>query len=117
MTVDKQYPATVTVEIQPDALKHIVEQGRLLEFTETFSALAAQELKAQLLEHLAKAGVGLTQAGEATHLGIHFDINDDFGVVPHHHWPWGQMNLGSLLQQVVRGIVQEEVGRSAAGKM
>ena len=52
--------ATLKLEIDPEVLKRVVEEGRLSEFVATFPALAAGHMMAQIVEQLAAGEVGLT---------------------------------------------------------
>ncbi len=110
---EKMDIAKLTVEIQPDALRRVVEQGRLLEFAETYSALAARELKAQLLDTIAKAAVGIGKPGEVTQLNMVFIVDDgEFGTPHPHPFPWMTTGNPTMLQQVIRQIVREERERT-----
>ena len=46
--------ATLKVDVDPDTLKQVVAEGRLVEFINAFSTLAAGQIKGQLVELLAK---------------------------------------------------------------
>jgi hypothetical protein len=105
--------ATLKVEIQSAALKKIVDEGKLLEFAETYSEAAAQELKAQLMDSIAKTAVGSTKAATTTQLQMNFVFDEDeFGTVPHRHWPWGTLKPGSILQRTITEVVEKELGKA-----
>ena len=113
---DGKMPVKLTVDIDPVALKKIVEKGQLLNFAETFSTLAAEQLKAQLVDEIAKAAVGATQTAGGLHLGMGFD-DDDFGVYPHKHWPWVSVVTSVGERETIREVVQEELAARTVNQM
>jgi hypothetical protein len=40
--MEKEWPVTLKVEIEPEGLKRVVEEGRLIEFVDAFSTLASE---------------------------------------------------------------------------
>ncbi|HWP96447.1 MAG TPA: hypothetical protein VN426_06320 [Syntrophomonadaceae bacterium] len=108
---DRTYPVTLKVEIDHQGLKKLVEQGRLMEFVTVFPSLASQHIRAQVVDHVAKAAVGATQANQNVSISVGFDIDDDFGTPPHKHWPWWRFELGEALEQVLsEAITQKTIG-------
>src|SRR5260221_5778954 len=74
----------LSYEVSHEALKQIVESGRLLEFANTVAASAAAEIHAQIVDQVSRAAIG----GGSNNAGISvgavnvFD-GGDFGTVPH----------------------------------
>jgi hypothetical protein len=88
-----------------------VEEGRLVEFVNAFSYLVSEHIKVQVVEALAKAGVGLTEAGKGIGLSIGFDPDDPYGTGPKPWpWPWPRA-LDESLRQEIRSIVHQEMTR------
>ncbi len=85
MAKQKEWPVTLSVEIEPEGLKRVVEEGRLMEFIDAFSTLAAAHIKVDIVEKLAKSGVGLAEVGGAFGISAGFDIDEPYGNKP---WPW-----------------------------
>ena len=109
MALEKEWPVTLRVDVEPEGLKRVVEQGRLLEFVEAFSTLAAGHIKVQLVEHLAAAGTGAIQAGKGIDIAIGFDVDDPYGTPPK-PWPWPHFRLGmDQIKNQLREIVREEL--------
>jgi hypothetical protein len=72
----------LTYEVSPDALKTIVESGRLLEFANTVAASAASEIHAQIVDQVSRAAVsGGAVAGVSVGAANVFE-GGDFGTVP-----------------------------------
>jgi hypothetical protein len=91
------WPVSLRVDIEPEGLKRVVEQGRLMEFVDAFSTLAAGQIKAQVVEQLAAAGVGLQEAGQGIGIVAYFDIDDPYYTGPK-PWPgpWPWLDVGQL---------------------
>jgi hypothetical protein len=111
MSKERVEPVTLKVEIDPEGLKRVVEQGRLLEFVDTFSNLAAGHIKVQLVEQLAEAAVGLAESGKGISFAIAFDVDDPYGTPPK-PWPgpWPHLSLSQVRTQL-REVVHEELAR------
>lgn len=122
MSPERKWPVTLTVDIESDGLKQVVKEGRLLEFVQTFSTLAEEQIKVQLVDELAKAGAGLSKAGTDIKLELGFTLGEKFGTVPRPRipwpwppWPWPRPEpwpesiLGSIDKQGLRQIVREEL--------
>jgi len=74
----------LTYEVSPEALKTIVESGRLLEFANTVAASAAAEIHAQIVDQVSRAAID----GSSRNLGVSVAAANvfeggDFGTVPH----------------------------------
>ena len=76
MSEERTWPVILKVDIEPEELKRVVEEGRLMEFVGAFSALAAGHIKGKIVEQLAEAGVGLTKVDEGISIVIGFDVED-----------------------------------------
>lgn len=120
MGKERAWPVTLKVDIEPEGLKRVVEEGRLMEFVGAFSTLAAEHIKGQIVEQLAEAGVGLAKAGEGISIAIGFDVNDPFYVGPKPPWPlprrsWVAIDTVPLPERPagewLRRVVREELER------
>jgi hypothetical protein len=80
MDNDKEWPVTLKVNIEADGLKRLAEKGRLMEFVSAFSEIAAAQMKAQLIEHLAEMG-----PDQAVNIQLGFALERDYGTGP---LPW-----------------------------
>ena len=49
----------LTLTVEPDALREAIAQGRLLELADKLATQAAAQISAQLVDHVAKAGIAL----------------------------------------------------------
>ena len=107
MSMERSWPVTLKVDIDPDGLKRVVEQGRLLEFVDSFSTLAAGHIKVQVVEELARTGVGLTEAGAGIAIAIGFDVDDPYGTPPK-PWPGPLVSMYQAREQL-RQYVHEEL--------
>jgi hypothetical protein len=85
MDNQRKWPVTLTVDVEPEGLKHIVEEGRLLEFVDAFSALADAHIKVQIVDKLAEAAVGQTDLSSGMHIAVGFWVDDPYGTPPK---PW-----------------------------
>jgi hypothetical protein len=105
----RSWPVKLNVEIEPESLKRVVEEGRLLEFVDAFSTYASLYIKAQVVEELAKAGVGLTKVGGGIIIAGNFDVDDPYrtGPIP---WPWPRGGLGGVNFDRLRQVIRDEVG-------
>jgi len=72
--------AKLTLAVEPEALKAIIEQGRLLEFASVAAAEAAAQISSQIVDSVAAMAVGGGTGGGASAAFI-FD-GGDFGTVP-----------------------------------
>ncbi len=72
----------LSYEISPEALKTIVESGRVLEFANTVAASAASEIHAQIVDQISRAAIG-GSAGAGISVGsVNVFEGGDFGTVP-----------------------------------
>jgi hypothetical protein len=110
MSKERKWPVALKVDIEPEGLKRVVKEGRLMEFVNAFSTLASEHIKVQLVEQLAKAGVGLAKLGESVSIAIGFDVDDPYGTPPK-PWPWPKAMLGAVLEHEVRNIVRKELAQ------
>jgi len=111
MGTEKKGPVTIKVDIEYEGLKRVVEEGRLMEFVNAFSTLASEHIKVQVVEQLARAGVGLQKLGESVSISIGFDVDDPYGTPPK-PWPWPgpwpgpwslRARMGGAIQEHARG--------------
>jgi hypothetical protein len=117
MGKERAWPVTLKVDIEPEGLKRVVEEGRLMEFVGAFSTLAAGHIKVQLLEQLAEAAVGLAETGGGIGIAIGFDVDDPYGTPPKPWpWPWPGYRLSvNQVREQLREFVREELAHM--GKM
>ena len=80
MGKEGEWPVLVSVQIEPKGLGQLAEQGRLMEFVNAFSSLAAAQIKSQLVEHLVEAG-----PDQAVDMHMGFKLVRDYGTGP---FPW-----------------------------
>lgn len=71
----------LTYEVPADALKAIVESGRLMEFANTVAASAAAEIHAQIVDQVSRASLGGSAGGVSVGSANVFE-GGDFGTVP-----------------------------------
>lgn len=73
----------LSYQVSAEALKEIVESGRLLEFANTVAASAASEIHAQIVDQVSRAAVsaGGLQGGISVGAANIFE-GGDFGTVP-----------------------------------
>ena len=77
--------ANLRMEINRDDLKKIVESGKLTEFVQNASALAAEEIRVQIYEELGKLALNASEAKSALNANIAVNVGllrlyDDYGV-------------------------------------
>jgi hypothetical protein len=104
--------ATVHMEIAQEHLKEIVESGRIMEFADKASLLAAEELRVQIHNELAKSALsgGLSKA---LTLGVAVSTGDDLDFIvvgpKPHPIPSGVLETAAmrvLAGAVAAGMVQ-----------
>lgn len=90
MSKESEWPAKLSVVIEPEGLKRVVKEGRLMEFVHAFSTLASEHIKVKLVDEIAKASVGLAEVGKGISFEVGFFINDKYGTKPPRppRWPW-----------------------------
>lgn len=71
--------ARFTLDVDPQALKHIIADGRLMEFASALADHAAAQISAQLVEQVAGMAIGGTRAGVTASFVLEAG---DFGTVP-----------------------------------
>lgn len=102
----RKWPVTLKVDIEPEALKRVVEEGRLMEFVEAFSTLAAGQIKGKIVDQLTKAGAGVARAGGGMAFAMGYDIDDPYITGPPGPWPWPPH---TLLTYQIKDQVREAV--------
>jgi len=100
MGKERAWPVTLKVDIEPEGLKRVVEEGRLMEFVGAFSTLAAEHIKSHIVEQLSEAGVGLTEVGKGISIVIGFDVDDPYATGPK-PWPWPRRYYRVLGQSAI----------------
>jgi hypothetical protein len=73
----------LTLKIEPEALRTIISEGRLLEFVDTAANAARAQIAAQIVQHLAQAS--LDKAGAAGGVAVDFALlfeGGDYGTRP-----------------------------------
>jgi hypothetical protein len=84
--------ASLTLKVDPEALRSIISSGRLLEFASTVADQAAAQISAQLVQRVAESalGSGFLESGvgaEVSYRVVTGDGEPGFGTVPRHpHW-------------------------------
>lgn len=107
--MEKEWPITLKVDIEPEGLKQVVEEGRLLEFVDALSTLASEHIQVKLVDEMARASVGLSEVNKGIHLVVGFLPEDPYGTGP---WPWSKVMMrSSALKQELREMVREELAR------
>jgi hypothetical protein len=100
----------LSLTISPEALRSIIEGGRLLELADTIATEAAAQISAQLIDQVATSALkgDLAKAGSGASVSFIFD-GGDFGTVPPRPH-WGVVNL-----DLFRGGALRRVAAAAAG--
>ncbi len=89
--------ATVKLDIDPGTLKRVAETGRLAEFVETFPVLLAGQVKAQLVEQLAKGEYNVSMSGAFTYSEPD-DNRYGNGIPPRPHPHWSELGQATQLR-------------------
>lgn len=113
MKKERAGPVTLEVSIEAGALKQVVQEGRLMEFSDALCAQVAGHIKGQIIEQLAKAATGRTEIGGAVSIAAGFDIDWPYGMGPK-PWPRGSyiaIDTVPLPERELRNIVREELER------
>jgi len=105
----RSYPIRLNLSIEHASMKKIVEGGRLMEFVDALSTLAAAQIRAQVIDHVAKAGIA---GSGAVSVAVGFLDDDEYGTPPK-PWPWPRGIWEDALRQVA---IQDVAKRAAAGK-
>lgn len=88
----------LTLTFNEAALQKIIAEGRLLEFTNTISKLAAEQIPQQVVDHLAKAATGSSKSpgtGTAVDFAFVMEEGGSYGTKPHlppRPTPWKPQN-------------------------
>lgn len=105
--------ATLTLNITPEALREIIAEGRLLEFTHKLAAEAAAQISSQVVDHVAAASLKNDGLKSVTGAQISYILEGgDFGTrPPRPHFGVGTINqsLPTPLRQVA-AVVGETQG-------
>jgi hypothetical protein len=114
---DNKQIASLSLHVDPEALRSIISSGRLLEFADTVAAQAAAQISAQLVQHVADGALradGLKDgvAAAVSYRLVTGDGEPGFGTVPRRP-RFGvsvAQNVQSGLRQVASGAAAEEQG-------
>jgi hypothetical protein len=87
----QQKPIRLSVSIEPGSLKKVVDRGRLEEFVDTLSTLAAAHIRAEIVAAVASGGGVSLTAG--------FDDDDEYGTPPK-PWPHHSGVYESAMRQL-----------------
>jgi hypothetical protein len=100
----------LSLTIAPEALRSIIEGGRLLELADTIANEAAAQISAQLIDQVAASALkgDVAKSGSGASVSFIFDGGDFATVPPRPHW--GVVNLDQF-----RGGVLRRVAAAAAG--
>jgi len=97
----RSHPVKMNLTIESASLKKVVEQGRLMEFADALSTLAAAQIKYELVEHVTKAKVG------GLSISVGFDDDYEYGTPPH-PWPWPKGIWEDAMRELaIKDIVQK----------
>src|SRR5258708_388318 len=95
---------SLTLTINPETLHSVISSGRLLELAATMAAHAADQISAQIVDHVASVALkkeGL-KGGGAANVTFIFD-GGDFGTVPPRP-RWGVGGLGGVHESALRRV-------------
>jgi len=107
--------ATLTLNVDPHALRSIISSGKLLEFTNAVATQAAAQISAQLVQRVAEAalepkGIEAGIAAQVSYINVIDDGEPGFGTrPPRPHWGVTQIeNIQALagLRQMATGAGQ-----------
>ncbi|MFT0174269.1 hypothetical protein ACLKMY_35670 [Paraburkholderia mimosarum] len=79
--------ASLTLRVEPEALRSVISSGRLLEFADTVATQAAAQISAQLVQHVAAGALrpdGLKNgvSAEVEYRHVTGDGEPGYGTVP-----------------------------------
>jgi hypothetical protein len=95
MEKGKKKLITVTVEIDQNALKEVIADGRLTNFLNTFPTQVAGHIKGQIVEGLA--------TGKFGKIGLDYDDLDFWSFpIPPRPWPFMDISPTSMLSMKVK---------------
>lgn len=101
----------LTLNLDAEALKKVVSEGRILELADTMAREAAAQISAQIVNHVAKAALAPGSLGGVS-AEVAYVVGDEGGFGTHPPRPhWGVVNLGSVLPnplQVVAAAAPQE---------
>ena len=98
MSADNRTPANLQLEISPAALKKIVEEGNLVEFTTKFPALVAGHVAEQIVEQIAQAASQKGAFSKGLSIKVGLDIDGGYGNGP--HWPHPHGGIDSVIGKI-----------------
>jgi hypothetical protein len=74
--------AKLSLTVEPEALKNIISEGRLLEFANAVATQAAAQISAQIVDQVAQAAVAGGGSGGASASAAFIFDGGDFGTIP-----------------------------------
>ena len=103
----------LTLTIAPEALRSIIEGGRLLELADTIATEAAVQISAQIIDQVAAGALkgDLAKSGSGASVSFIFD-GGDFGTVPPRPH-WGVVNLDQFRVGGLRRFATAAAGGQA----
>jgi hypothetical protein len=109
---DTKEVASLSLQVNSEALRSIISSGRLLEFADTVAAQAAAQISAQLVQHVADGALRTDGLREGVSAAISYrlvtgDGEPGFGTVPRPPKFIVSENVQSGLRQVVAGAPPE----------
>ena len=104
----RSYPIHLNLTIEPASMKKIVEGGRLMEFVDALSTLAAAHIKAQVIDHVAKAGIAREGA---VSIAVGFRDDDEYGTPPR-PWPWPR----GIWEDAMRQVAVQDVAKRVTAR-
>ncbi|SOE87106.1 hypothetical protein SAMN05446935_7665 [Burkholderia sp. YR290] len=105
--------AKLTLTVNPEALKKAIGDGRLLELTDRIAKVAANQISAQMVDHVARAATQ-DKSGEgnvAAEVRYILEGGDFASIPPRRRWGVADMNVvlpASALQVVVSAPAEAE---------
>ncbi len=114
---DSKQIASLSLHVDPEALRSIISSGRLLEFADTVATQAAAQISAQLVQHVANGALRADSLKDGVSAAVSYrlvtgDGEPGFGTVPR------PPRFGvSLVQNVQSGLRQmaSSVGAETQG--
>jgi hypothetical protein len=115
-TMEENQIASLTLKVDPKALRSIISSGRLLEFADTVAAQAAAQISAQLVQHVAEGslsakGLEAGAGAEVSYVLVTGDGEPGFGTKPRPpHWVVTSVDnvVGVGLRQMAAGASESE---------
>ena len=88
-------PINMSLTIEPGSLKKVVEEGRLEEFVDTLSTLAAAHIRKEIVNQVAREVAG------GASLKVGFLDDREYGTGP---WPWPWPHNSGIFEETMRQL-------------